>query len=191
MSQQQSNIENQTKDQVLAKAVFAGGCFWCIEAPMQRLIGVSKVISGYLGGQISNPSYQQICSGMSGHAEAVSIDYNPKLISYQQLLEIFFVLHDPTQLNKQGNDQGTQYRSAIFYLNDEQFSQAQQTIKALDMSGNYSNKIVTTLEPYSTFYPADEQHQHYFEKHPYQPYCQIIIAPKLRTLAHLFANKLK
>ncbi|WP_371188658.1 peptide-methionine (S)-S-oxide reductase MsrA [Thalassotalea maritima] len=175
----------------LDKAYIAGGCFWCIEAPLQRVAGVERAISGYMGGKTANPTYQDICSGSTGHAEVVEIEYDSDVLSYQQLLLIFFSMHDATQLNRQGNDIGTQYRSAIFYKDTEQQHTAQQVIDALKQSGEYQRPIVTTLEPQQTFYPAEEAHQHYFDRNPWQPYCQIIIAPKLEKLQSLFADYLK
>ncbi|MEW6998480.1 peptide-methionine (S)-S-oxide reductase MsrA [Colwelliaceae bacterium BS250] len=179
----------------LQTAILAGGCFWCLEAPMQRLKGVHSVLSGYMGGAIADPSYQQICSGRSGHAEVVEIIYDENIISYGQILDVFFVLHDPTQLNQQGNDKGTQYRSAIFYGNEQELLDAKQ--KIFELSNNakfieeYGQKIVTTLEPVQKFYCADLQHQNFYDNNPYQPYCQIMIAPKLAKLEHLFTDQLK
>ncbi|WNC67809.1 peptide-methionine (S)-S-oxide reductase MsrA [Thalassotalea nanhaiensis] len=175
----------------LQQAIVAGGCFWCIEAPMQRLKGVTSAVSGYMGGKVKNPSYQQICSGTSGHAEVVVITFDQNTISYTQILQVFFALHDPTMLNQQGNDRGTQYRSAIFYQNEQQLKDAKQEIQSLTDSGEYNSAIVTTLEPEQKFYIADEGHQQYYDKNPYQPYCQIMIAPKLAKLEYLFADKLR
>ncbi|WNC74310.1 peptide-methionine (S)-S-oxide reductase MsrA [Thalassotalea psychrophila] len=175
----------------MQQAIVAGGCFWCIEAPMQRLKGVNSATSGYMGGKINNPSYQQICTGTTGHAEVVIITFDATLISYQQILQVFFALHDPTMLNQQGNDRGTQYRSAIFYQNEQQLKLAKQEITGQTESGEYSAAIVTTLEPEQEFYIADEVHQHYYDKNPYQPYCQIMIAPKLAKLESLFRDKVK
>lgn len=191
MKQEMHDSNNFSSNKQFETAILAGGCFWCIEAPMQRVKGVFKAISGYIGGHVDNPSYQQICSGTSGHAEAVRIDFNPNEITFQQLLEVFFALHDPTQLNKQGNDCGTQYRSAIFYQSNEQMNIAKEAIASLSQSGNYNTPIVTTLEANATFYVAEVQHQNFYDKQPYQPYCQIIIAPKLKKLGHLFSDKLK
>ncbi|WOH37275.1 peptide-methionine (S)-S-oxide reductase MsrA [Thalassotalea fonticola] len=180
---------NETKS--LQQAIVAGGCFWCIEAPMQRLNGVKSALSGYMGGKIKDPSYQQICSGTTGHAEVVVITFDETIISYQQILQVFFALHDPTMLNQQGNDRGTQYRSAIFYKNEQQLNTAQLEIKKLNESGEYDSAIVTTLEPEQDFFIADEGHQNFYNKNPYQPYCQIMIAPKLAKLEYLFRDKMK
>lgn len=180
---------NDTK--CIQQAIVAGGCFWCIESPMQRLNGVDSAISGYMGGKIKDPSYHQICSGTTGHAEVVVITFDANLISYQQILQVFFALHDPTMLNQQGNDRGTQYRSAIFYQDEQQLHIAQQEIKKLTNSAQYSSAIVTTLEPEQEFYIADEDHQNFYNKNPYQPYCQIMIAPKLAKLESLFRDKVK
>ncbi|OUS25933.1 peptide-methionine (S)-S-oxide reductase [Thalassotalea sp. 42_200_T64] len=171
-------------------AVLAGGCFWCIEAPLRRLRGVTQALSGYMGGTIENPSYRQICSGSTGHAEVVEIQFDSDIINFQQLLEVFFILHDPTMLNQQGNDKGTQYRSAIFYQDQRQLAIAKDFIAAVTARGEYQAAIVTTLEPAQQFYIAGEDHQQFFDKNPYQPYCQIMIAPKLAKLEHLFADKL-
>ena len=173
----------------IEKAVLAAGCFWCIEAPMQELKGVKQVLSGYMGGGIPNPSYQQICSGSTGHAEVIEVTFDNEVISYEDILAVFFALHDPTQLNRQGNDVGSQYRSAIFYADQLQLTKAQQYI-GISYREN-SQKIVTTLEPLQTFYIAEDVHQNYYQNNPYQPYCQIMIAPKMAKLAHLFTDKLK
>ncbi|TLU66950.1 peptide-methionine (S)-S-oxide reductase MsrA [Thalassotalea litorea] len=166
----------------LQTATLAGGCFWCLEAPYQRVPGVVKVVSGYMGGEIDNPTYRQICSGTTGHAEVVQIHFDPSRVGFDELLDIFFILHDPTQLNRQGNDTGTQYRSAIFPDNQHQQIQAQKKIAQLENSGEFNNKIVTRIEALATFYPAEEDHQDYYDSNPSQPYCQIIVAPKLEKL---------
>lgn len=172
-------------------AIVGGGCFWCLEAPYQRLKGVTSVISGYIGGEVDNPSYQQICSGTTGHAEVVKIEFEPSVISFLELLEVFFAIHDPTQLNRQGHDSGTQYRSAIFYQDQQQQQLAQQYIEQLNKQQIWPQPIVTTLEADQIFYPAEHVHQNYFDNNPNQPYCQIMISPKLAKLEHLFADKLK
>ncbi|MDG1733186.1 MAG: peptide-methionine (S)-S-oxide reductase MsrA [Thalassotalea sp.] len=172
-------------------AIVGGGCFWCLEAPYQRLKGVTSVISGYIGGEVDNPSYQQICSGTTGHAEVVKIEFEPSVISFIELLEVFFAIHDPTQLNRQGHDSGTQYRSAIFYQDEQQQQLAQQYIEQLNKQQIWPQPIVTTLEAEQIFYPAEHFHQNYFDNNPNQPYCQIMISPKLAKLEHLFADKLK
>jgi peptide-methionine (S)-S-oxide reductase len=172
-------------------AVFAGGCFWCIEAVFDELRGVRSVVSGYTGGKTKNPSYEQVCSGGTGHAEAVRIEYDPEEISFRDLMTVFFATHDPTTLNRQGNDVGTQYRSAIFYAGEEQKQQAAAFIKELDEAKTFKSPIVTALEPLSDFYPAEEYHQKYFANNPYQPYCQYMIPPKLSKLHKQFVQLLK
>ena len=174
-----------------AIAVFAGGCFWCTEAVFNRLDGVSEVISGYTGGTIKNPAYREICTGRTGHAEGVKIVYNPTIINYVELLEIFFATHDPTTLNQQGNDKGTQYRSAIFYTDDNQKQLATDFITTLENQNVFENPIVTEITPLTVFYEAEADHQEYYDNHQTQPYCQIMINPKLQKLKHYFADKLK
>ena len=161
-------------------ATFAGGCFWCLEAVFTRIPGVTRVVSGYSGGHTTSPTYREVCAGQTGHAEAVQIDYNPQLIDYDKLLDIFFAAHDPTTLNRQGNDVGTQYRSAIFYHDEAQRQAAQQTIAALQTE--LDQPIVTEIVPLSVFYPAEIDHKEYYDAHPEQPYCAMVIAPKLRKL---------
>ncbi|WP_068545961.1 peptide-methionine (S)-S-oxide reductase MsrA [Thalassotalea crassostreae] len=173
----------------LAQAVIAGGCFWCLDAPFRQINGVHDVVSGYMGGDVDNPSYQQICSGLTGHAEVVVITYDAEIVSYLQILEVFFLLHNPTQLNQQGYDKGTQYRSAIFYANNEEKQLAEQAIK--NAQQYFTDKIVTSLEAVQRFYLADEHHQNYYQKNPYQPYCQIIIEPKLQALREKYVALLK
>jgi peptide-methionine (S)-S-oxide reductase len=160
-------------------ATLGGGCFWCTEVVFAELRGVEKVEPGYSGGTIPNPTYQQVCTGATGHAEVVRITFDPSVISYKQLLEIFFTVHDPTTLNRQGADVGTQYRSAIFYQTPEQKSSAKQVIEEVSASGMWSAPIVTQLEPFKAFYPAEDYHRDYFKNNPHQPYCQVVIAPKV------------
>jgi len=160
----------------LAKAVFGGGCFWCLDAVFRRVEGVNDVIAGYAGGRRPNPTYEQVCTGVTGHAEVVMIDYDEHKISYDELLDIFFDIHDPTQLNRQGNDIGTQYRSIILYLNDEQKQKALKKIEKLKSEGL---DVVTEVKPLEKFYKAEEYHQNYFEKNPAQPYCRYVVAPKV------------
>ena len=173
----------------LAQAVIAGGCFWCLDAPFRQINGVHDVVSGYMGGNVDDPSYQQICSGLTGHAEVVVITYDAEIVSYLQILEVFFLLHNPTQLNQQGYDKGTQYRSAIFYANNEEKQLAEQAIE--NAQQYFNEKIVTSLEAVQRFYLADEHHQNYYQKNPYQPYCQIIIEPKLQALREKYVALLK
>jgi peptide-methionine (S)-S-oxide reductase len=175
----------------MAKATFGGGCFWCTEAVYAQIKGVESVVSGYIGGQVENPTYKQVCSGLTGHAEAVEITYDPAVVPYEKLLEIFFSTHDPTTLNRQGADVGTQYRSAIFYHDDEQKKVAQQVIIRLNAAKVFPSKIVTTLEPATVFYPAEDYHQDYFALNGFQPYCQAVIAPKVTKVRKVFKELLK
>jgi peptide-methionine (S)-S-oxide reductase len=172
-------------------ATFGAGCFWCVEAIFQRLNGVTKVESGYAGGRVDNPTYEQVCTGTTGHAEVSQITYDPARISYRELLEVFFSSHDPTTLNRQGNDVGTQYRSAIFYHDDEQRQEAERVKKELDQAGAFDRPIVTEIVPYKTFFRAENYHQNYFNDHGTQPYCRLVIAPKVEKLKKGFATKLK
>ena len=175
----------------LATAVFGGGCFWCVEAVFDELRGVRSVTSGYAGGETKNPTYEQVCGGRTGHAEVINIEYDPAQISFRDLLTIFFTTHDPTTLNRQGNDVGTQYRSAVFYANDEQKQQAAAFIKELDDAKSFRSSIVTTLEPLTDFYPAEDYHQKYYANNPSQPYCQYMIPPKLNKLHKQYKELLK
>lgn len=175
----------------LEVAVLAGGCFWCTEAVFQRLEGVDKVISGYTGGTVKNPAYREITTGTTGHAEAIEIIYNPEIISYKELLNIFFATHDPTSLNRQGNDQGTQYRSAIFYTNNEQKQLAEQVIEELTANNVFEDAIVTEVTELDTFYNAEEYHQDYYNQNSRQSYCEFVINPKLNKLSIIFQDKIK
>lgn len=170
-------------------ATFAGGCFWCSEAIFKRLKGVQSVVSGYSGGDTTNPTYEQVSSGNTGHAEAIQVTFDPKVISHETLLEIFFKLHDPTTLNRQGNDTGTQYRSAIFYHDENQNNTAEKVKQQIEESHIYKDPIVTKIESYKNFYSAEEYHQNYYERNSYQPYCQIIIDPKIQKLYRDFKDK--
>lgn len=172
-------------------ATFAGGCFWCLEAPFGSLRGVKDVVSGYMGGHTLNPDYKQVCTGETGHAEVIRIHFDPSVIKYRDLLEIFFVLHDPTTRNRQGNDIGTQYRSAVFYHSDAQRDIAREVISELESRGAWNNPVTTEVVPAETFYPAEEYHQHYFERNPQQPYCQAMIGPKMTKLRTIYGEKLK
>lgn len=180
-----------TGDSSYATASLAGGCFWCLEAPFRELAGVHDVISGYMGGHAQNPDYKQVCSGTTGHAEVIRIHYDPAQISYRDLLEVFFALHDPTTPNRQGHDVGTQYRSAIFYHTDEQRDIAKAVIAELAAEGLWDNPVTTQVVPAANFYPAEEYHQHYFERNPNQPYCMAVVAPKVAKLRARFAPKLR
>ncbi|OAN37143.1 peptide-methionine (S)-S-oxide reductase [Chloroflexus islandicus] len=173
----------------LETATLAGGCFWCLEAVYDQVIGVQDVVSGYTGGHVPNPTYRQVCDGDTGHAEAVQIRFDPSQISYRELLEIFFSIHDPTTLNRQGADVGTQYRSAIFYHSDEQRQIAEQLVRELSEQQVFRDPIVTEIVPATTFYPAEDYHQEYFARNPYQPYCQFVVAPKVAKFHKLFATK--
>jgi peptide-methionine (S)-S-oxide reductase len=173
----------------LEKAVFGGGCFWCVEAVFNEVRGVHNALSGYAGGARPNPSYEQICTGATGHAEVVEIPFDPTVVSYRDLLEIFFAVHDPTTLNRQGNDRGTQYRSIIIYQNAEQEAQAQAIIAEMERDKTWPDPIVTELSPAVPFYAAEDYHQRYFAQHPGQGYCQIVIAPKLAKFRQKFAEK--
>jgi peptide-methionine (S)-S-oxide reductase len=172
-------------------ATFATGCFWCTEAIFQELKGVLKETSGYSGGTVPNPTYEEVCTGTTGHAESLQIVYDPTVISYDELLEVFWESHDPTSLNRQGNDVGTQYRSAIFYHNAEQKQKAEHYKAELDKSGAYSKPIVTEIKPFTQFYAAENYHQNYYNLHGSQPYCTFVIRPKLEKFEKVFKNKLK
>lgn len=172
-------------------ATLAGGCFWCTEAIFQELKGVEQVESGYTGGQTANPTYEEVCSGRTGHAEAVQITFDPRLLDYRDLLRIFFATHDPTTLNRQGADVGTQYRSAIFYHNDAQRQAAQEVIREMESAKIWPNPIVTEVTPFSIFYRAEDYHQEYFERNAYKPYCQMVIAPKVAKFRKQYREKLK
>ncbi len=171
-------------------ATFAGGCFWCTEAVFQRLKGVEKVISGYIGGTIKNPSYREICTGRTGHAEAIQVYFYPDEIQFKELLEVFFSTHDPTTLNQQGNDKGTQYRSAVFYNDEEQKIIALDYIKLLNDKGVFENPIVTEITEATVFYPAEEEHWDYYNQNQNQLYCQLVIAPKVQKLNNYFKDKI-
>jgi peptide-methionine (S)-S-oxide reductase len=168
-----------------------GGCFWCLEAVYDQVVGVGEVVSGYAGGSVPNPSYELVCSGRTGHAEVVRVTFDPAVITVREILEIFFSIHDPTTLNRQGADVGTQYRSAIFYENDEQRLIAEEVISELASSGAYQDPIVTEINPLKAFYPAENYHQEYFERNPRQPYCRAVVAPKVAKFQKHFADKLK
>jgi peptide-methionine (S)-S-oxide reductase len=174
-----------------AQATLAGGCFWCLEATFERLRGVFAVKNGYAGGASPRPTYNQVCSGTSGHAEVVQVTYDPRQVSYRDLLEVFFTIHDPTQLNRQGPDVGSQYRSAIFPHTPEQDAEARAVIAELVAQQIYDLPVVTTVEPDATFWPAESNHDRYFKRHPFQPYCLAVIAPKVAKLRAKHADKLK
>ena len=173
------------------QAIFAGGCFWCTEAVMQDLRGVEKVESGYIGGQTANPDYRSVCSGQTGHAEAVRVTFDPAQISYQELLGIFFSTHDPTTLNRQGADVGTQYRSALFPLSAEQDAEAREFIAALNAENLFGRPVVTSIEPASEFYVAEAYHQNYYKQNPGQGYCMAVISPKVAKLRQHYGDRLR
>lgn len=172
-------------------ATLAGGCFWCLEAVFTQLRGVESVVSGYAGGNVPNPSYEMVCTGTTGHAEVVQLRFDPAVVSYRDLLQVFFTMHDPTTLNQQGADVGTQYRSAIFYHSEEQEAAAKQVVEELTASGLWDDPVVTELVPLDTFYPAEADHREYYERNSAQPYCQAVIAPKVAKLRRHYLNKLK
>ena len=172
-------------------ATLAGGCFWCLEAVFDNLKGVEDVVSGYAGGTVANPTYREVCDGTTGHAEVVQIAFDPAVVSFRELLEVFFTIHDPTTLNRQGADVGTQYRSAIFYHTPEQREVAGQVIAHLDAERVWSRPIVTEVAPIKTFYPAENYHQEYFERNRLQPYCQAVVAPKVAKFRKHYLDRLK
>jgi peptide-methionine (S)-S-oxide reductase len=182
---------NQTNTSQTQTATLAGGCFWCLEAVYDNLQGVTDVISGYSGGHVTDPSYHEVTSGRTGHAEVVQLTFDPDQISFQEILEIFFTIHDPTTLNRQGADVGTQYRSAIFYHSEEQQQIAEQVIADLEEKKIWGNLIVTQVAPFEAFYPAEDYHQEYFANNPYQPYCQMVVAPKVAKFRKKFAERLR
>ncbi|MHA2272336.1 MAG: peptide-methionine (S)-S-oxide reductase MsrA [Candidatus Hodarchaeales archaeon] len=171
-------------------ATFGGGCFWCTEAIFQQLEGVESVVSGYSGGTVKDPSYEEISTGRTGHAEAVQIHYDPEKINYEELVEVFFKTHDPTTLNRQGNDIGTQYRSVIFYHSEEQKASVERIKAELDTAEIWNAPIVTEIAPFSEFFPAEDYHQNFYRQNPNQGYCRLIIRPKLQKLEKLFASKI-
>lgn len=175
----------------LETATLAAGCFWCVEAVFDDLKGVEDVVSGYSGGHTANPTYRQVCEGNTGHAEVIQIKFDPSVISYKDILRVFFTVHDPTTLNRQGNDIGTQYRSAIFYHDDAQKKAAQEVIYEMTESGVYDDPIVTEVSPFEKFWPAEDYHQDYFANNPNQPYCAAVVAPKVKKFREKFVSRLK
>ena len=172
-------------------ATFGAGCFWCVEAVFQRLEGVDTVVSGYMGGKIKQPTYREVCSGLTGHAEVIQLTYDPSVISYTELLEVFWMTHDPTTLNQQGADKGTQYRSVVFYHTEAQQQAANTYKERLTKANTFDKPIVTEITQASTFFPAEDYHQNYFNQNASQPYCSYVIQPKLKKLTHSFSDKLK
>jgi peptide-methionine (S)-S-oxide reductase len=186
-----NNQNNQSNRQNLQVATLAGGCFWCLEAVYDDLKGVEDVVSGYSGGRIPNPSYEQVSTGRTGHAETVQVTFDPAVISYEDILHIFFSIHNPTTLNRQGADVGTQYRSAIFYHDEEQKKIAEEVIKDLEAQNIWDHPIVTTLEKMNAFYVAEDYHQEYFANNPFQPYCMAVVAPKAAKFRKHYMDMLK
>lgn len=180
--------DEKSKSQV---ATFAAGCFWCTEAVFLQLKGVSKVESGYTGGRVSNPTYKQVCTGTTGHAEGVQVTFDPSVVTYDQLLDVFFHTHDPTTLNRQGADFGTQYRSAVFYHNADQLRAAKAMISKIDADGTFGDPIVTKLEQLTKWYPAENYHQDYYQQNKREPYCQFSISPKVAKFQKRYANLIK
>ena len=172
-------------------ATFANGCFWCSEAVFKRLKGIKSVLPGYSGGQVKNPSYEQVCSGRTGHAESIQIEFDPKVISFEKILDIFWRTHDPTTLNRQGNDVGTQYRSAIFYHDLKQKEIAEESKRELENEGVYKNPIVTEITPFNSFYVAEDYHKNYYDEHRDAPYCSYIIDPKVHKLLLNYENDVR
>jgi peptide-methionine (S)-S-oxide reductase len=183
--------ETNVKPKRTEVVTLGAGCFWCTEAVFQLIRGVEKVDPGYAGGELPNPTYEQVSTGHTGHVEVANITFDADAISFREVLEIFFGTHDPTQMNRQGNDVGTQYRSVIFYRNEEQKATAEQLIAELTAEKVYERPIVTSVEPLRAFYPAETYHKDYFKKHPREPYCQVVIAPKIAKLEKTYISKLK
>ena len=175
----------------IGQATLGGGCFWCLEAVYLELAGVTNVVSGYAGGHVENPTYQEVCLETTGHAEVVQLQFDPELLSYREILEVFFTIHDPTTYHRQGADVGSQYRSVIFYHDSEQEQTARETIRALDASGRWSSPIVTEVLPLPRFFPAEEYHQRYFERHPFQPYCLMVVRPKVGAFRSKFPERVR
>ncbi len=187
---QMNTAAQSNMNETLQEATFGAGCFWCTEAQFQQLIGVKRVESGYMGGQMENPTYSEVCSGTTGHAEVTNIWYDPREVSFDELLAAFWTSHDPTQLNRQGNDVGTQYRSVIFYHNDAQRQTAQDYKKKLNDEQAYNAPVVTQIAPAEKFYKAEDYHQNYYNQNGDQPYCQFVVRPKLEKFRKVFADKL-
>ena len=170
-------------------ATLGGGCFWCLEAVYQQMEGVDKIVSGYMGGHVDHPSYQDVCTGTTGHVEVVQVSFDPQVTSYREILEVYFAIHDPTSFDRQGNDAGTQYRSVIFYHSDAQRATAQEMMR--ELASDFDRPIVTELRAAETFYPAEDYHQDYFRNHPNQPYCSFVVSPKVKKFRQKFKEKLR
>ncbi len=183
-----STTSNQQGREV---ATLGGGCFWCVEAVFAELNGVEKVESGYSGGQVTNPTYRQVCSGTTGHAEVIQVTFDPHIVSFREILRVFFDVHDPTTLNRQGGDVGTQYRSAIFYHTEEQRKAAEDMIKELNTAKTWSAPVVTEIAPFEKFYRAEDYHQEYFKLHGEEPYCRVVVAPKMSKFREHYGERLK
>jgi peptide-methionine (S)-S-oxide reductase len=182
---------NDLNNANLEVATFGAGCFWCTEAVYDRLNGVEKVISGYSGGSVKNPSYKEVCTGTTGHAEVAQIYFDPGKISYKELLDVFWQIHDPTTLNRQGNDLGTQYRSVIFYHDEQQKMIAEESKRDIERAGTFDDRVVTEISPFTNFYKAEDYHQDYFQFNSNQPYCRVVIAPKIKKFTAKYQDKLK
>jgi peptide-methionine (S)-S-oxide reductase len=191
MTQSMTSSNGSSDSEQLAKATFGGGCFWCVEAVFERLEGVKSVTSGYAGGHVKNPTYRQVSSGTTGHAEVIQLTYDPSVISFEKILEVHFKTHDPTTMNRQGADVGPQYRSIILYHNEEQKEIAKKVINKLNDAGIWDDPIVTQVEPLDHFYEAEDYHQDYYDNNRSQPYCQFVIGPKLQKLEKAFSDLLK
>jgi peptide-methionine (S)-S-oxide reductase len=188
MAVEESRSNNPSRTEV---ATLGGGCFWCLEAIYEELRGVEKVESGYSGGAVPKPTYRQVCTGITGHAEVIQVTFDPEVVSFKDILEIFFTIHDPTTLNRQGADIGTQYRSAIFYHDEEQKRVAEEVISELEARHLWDDSIVTEVAPFDAFYRAEDHHQGYYRNNGYQPYCQVVIAPKVAKFRSKYLAKLK
>lgn len=188
---QNSSVDKTKKQSNFETITLAGGCYWCVEAVYENLIGVKSAISGYAGGKVANPTYEDVSTGRSGYAEVVQITYDKNVTNLDEIFKVFFTVHDPTTLNRQGADVGTQYRSAIFYKNEAQKKAAQTIIAAMKKAGIYDSPIVTTLEPLTKFYKAEDYHQNYYANNKSQPYCQMVIQPKMEKFEKLFKSRLK
>ena len=188
---QQEGQDHTEQERSLAVATLGGGCFWCLEAVYEELEGVVDVVSGYAGGDVVNPTYRQVCTGNTGHAEVVQVTFDQDVISYLEILQVFFAIHDPTTLNRQGADVGTQYRSVIFYHNESQRETAEALIESLEFKGEWRDPVVTQVEALDAFYPAEDYHQEYYRNHKRQPYCMAVISPKLKKFRKKFKPSLK
>jgi len=186
-----NDIENNSSDNNVETATLANGCFWCSEAVFQRLKGVKSILPGYAGGTIKNPSYEQVCTGKTGHTESIQIKFDPNVISFEKILDIFWHTHDPTTLNRQGNDVGTQYRSAVFYHDENQKKIAEDSKKDLSEKGIYKYPVVTEITPFTNFYVAENYHKNYYQNHSSEPYCSFVISPKIDKLFERYGNQIK